>query len=321
MSDEIKNGDAREKLIAVIGPTAVGKTALSMELARIYDTEIISGDSMLVYRGFDIGTAKPTADERARVHHELIDILAPEEHFSVSDFQKRAGALIKSANERGKIPILAGGTGLYVKALLEGYELNEQPGDEAYRMSLEALAREHGKAYVHDMLAKVDATTAARLHVNDFRRVVRALEVYHLGQEKISTSRESDGVSSPLIYDAFVIGLRRDRVLLYERIERRVDMMMAAGLEREVRRLMRAGVRRDAPAMRGIGYREMAAYIDGEMTLDEAVSEIKKSTRHFAKRQFTWYRKMPYIHWYDVDGVDLQLLLARVTNDLRAAFP
>ena len=131
----------------------------------------------------------------------------------------------------------------------------------------------------------------------------------------------SDGVSSPLIYDAFVIGLRRERALLYERIERRVDMMMAAGLEREVRELMRTGVRRDAPAMRGIGYREMAAYIDGEMTLDEAVSEIKKSTRHFAKRQFTWYRKMPYIHWYDVDGVDLQLLLARVTNDLRAAFP
>lgn len=297
-----------EKVIAVLGPTASGKTALSVELAKALHTEIISGDSMLVYRGFDIGSAKPDMEERAGIPHALIDILPPDAEFNVTDFQQAASKKIRSLNERGMIPVLAGGTGLYAKALLEGYDFNSSSGDEEYRASLEKLAEEHGKEYVHAMLEKVDPKTAERLHVNDFRRVVRALEVYHLGGETISQKREE----GRLLYDAFVIGLQWDRAVLYDRINRRVDMMLEGGLENEVRDLLASGIPRSSQAMKGIGYKEMAAYIEGECTLDEAVYEIKKATRHFAKRQLTWYRRMPYIHWLHADGKTTEGLLKEI---------
>ena len=239
----------RERLIAVLGPTASGKTALSVALAKRLGTEIISGDSMLVYRGFDIGSAKPDEAERCGIRHWLLDILPPDAEFNVTDFQTEASKIITGLNEKGLIPVLAGGTGLYAKALLEGYDFNSFSGDDEYRVSLERLAEEHGKEYVHAMLEKVDPETAARLHVNDFRRVVRA----------------------------FVIGLRWERAVLYERINRRVDLMMEQGLVNEVRQLMAAGVSRTAQAMKGIGYKETAAYLDGECSLDEAVYEIKKA--------------------------------------------
>ena len=212
----------RERLIAVLGPTASGKTALSVALAKRLGTEIISGDSMLVYRGFDIGSAKPDEAERCGIRHWLLDILPPDAEFNVTDFQTEASKIITGLNEKGLIPVLAGGTGLYAKALLEGYDFNSFSGDDEYRVSLERLAEEHGKEYVHAMLEKVDPETAARLHVNDFRRVVRALEVWHLGREKISQKKEE----GRFLYDAFVIGLRWERAVLYERINRRVDLMM-----------------------------------------------------------------------------------------------
>lgn len=198
----------REKLIVILGPTAVGKTQLAIDLARQLATGIISGDSMLVYRGFDIGAAKPSLAERQGIPHELIDILEPTARFSVTDFQELAAAAIHRSNAAGHIPVLAGGTGLYVKSLLEGYCFNETPGDPAYRAELERLAAEKGKAFVHAMLATVEPAVAARLHVNDFRRVIRALEVHHLGGEHISEEREAAG---ELVYDACVIGLRRER--------------------------------------------------------------------------------------------------------------
>ena len=306
----------RERLIAVLGPTASGKTALSVALAKRLGTEIISGDSMLVYRGFDIGSAKPDAAERCGIRHWLLDILPPDAEFNVTDFQTEASKIITGLNEKGLIPVLAGGTGLYAKALLEGYDFNSFSGDEEYRVSLERLAEEHGKEYVHAMLEKVDPETAARLHVNDFRRVVRALEVWHLGREKISQKKEE----GRLLYDAFVIGLRWERAVLYERINRRVDLMMEQGLVNEVRQLMAAGVSRTAQAMKGIGYKETAAYLDGECSLDEAVYEIKKATRHFAKRQLTWYRKMPYIHWFEVDGKTTEELLQEILPKIEEFF-
>ena len=306
----------RERLIAVLGPTASGKTALSVALAKRLGTEIVSGDSMLVYRDFDIGSAKPDAAERCGVKHWLLDILPPDAEFNVTDFQTEASKIITGLNEKGLIPVLAGGTGLYAKALLEGYDFNSFSGDDEYRGSLERLAEEHGKEYVHAMLEKVDPETAARLHVNDFRRVVRALEVWHLGREKISQKKEE----GRLLYDAFVIGLRWERAVLYERINHRVDLMMEQGLVNEVRHLMAAGVSRTAQAMKGIGYKETAAYLDGECSLDEAVYEIKKATRHFAKRQLTWYRKMPYIHWFEVDGKTTEELLQEILPKIEEFF-
>lgn len=306
----------RERLIAVLGPTASGKTALSVALAKRLGTEIISGDSMLVYRGFDIGSAKPDEAERCGIRHWLLDILPPDAEFNVTDFQTEASKIITGLNEKGLIPVLAGGTGLYAKALLEGYDFNSFSGDDEYRVSLERLAEEHGKEYVHAMLEKVDPETAARLHVNDFRRVVRALEVWHLGREKISQKKEE----GRLLYDAFVIGLRWERAVLYERINRRVDLMMEQGLVNEVRQLMAAGVSRTAQAMKGIGYKETAAYLDGECSLDEAVYEIKKATRHFAKRQLTWYRKMSYIHWFEADGKTTEELLQEILPKIEEFF-
>ena len=307
----------KERLVVLIGPTAVGKTALSLALARRLDAEIISGDSMLFYRGFDIGTAKPTKEERAAVPHHFIDILAPEASFNVMDFQRLAREEIGRIAARGKLPLVVGGTGLYIKSLLEGYVFNETSGDRAYREKLERLAQEKGKAFVHGLLQEADPEAAARLHVNDFRRVVRALEVASLGNEHISEQREAAG--GDLAYDAYVIGLRRERQALYARIEERVDAMLEAGFADEVRSLLAEGVPRDCPAMKGIGYREMLAYLAGSMDLSLAAEEIKKATRHFAKRQLTWFRKMPYVHWYAASQGE-ELLLEKICTDIRRSF-
>lgn len=309
----------KDKLIVILGPTAVGKTDLSIELAKKFKTEIISGDSMLVYRGFDIGSAKPSLKERQGIKHHLIDILDPAQNFAVTDFVVRAKKIIHELNEQGKIPVLAGGTGLYIKALLEGYEFNVTEEHTEYREYLAKLGAQYGKAYVHAMLAKVNPEAAARLHVNDFRRVIRALEVAHFGAEKISQQKSGSDAES-LIYKAYVIGLNRERKSLYTRINQRVEMMFDAGLVTEVSDLLKSGVTRAMPAMKGIGYKETAAFIAGEMTKMAALELIQKSTRHFAKRQLTWYRKMPYIHWYMADELSAAELLATASHDIAGFF-
>ena len=313
----MKATESPDKLIVILGPTATGKTKLAVRIAKELRTSIVSGDSMLVYRGLDIGSAKPNTTERGGIHHALIDCLEPSnDNFNAAEFQRLAAEEIHSVNQRGSIPILVGGTGLYIKALLEGYRFNKNPEDDKFRASLESLAEKHGKACVHTMLEKVDPESAARLHVNDFRRVVRALEVWRFGKERISRAKQEGG----LVYDTCVIGLRSDRKILYERIEKRVDAMIAAGLEDEVRRLLASGVSRSAHAMQGIGYKEMVACIDGKLSLAEAVGNIKKATRHFAKRQFTWYRKMPYIHWFDIDTVSFENLVKTVLETINNKF-
>lgn len=284
-------------LIAVVGPTAVGKTSLAIDLALRLGSEIISGDALQVYRGLDIGTAKPDTTERRGIPHHLIDILDPQEEFSVADFQARAAALIAVLNARGAIPILAGGTGLYVRSLLEGYSFNAIPGDDAIRRRYATLAEQHGSGYLHSLLQAADPETAARLHPNDTRRIVRALESRELGDQPVSRERHDAPV-----YDSLVIGLTMDRAKLYDRINRRVDAMIAAGLVNEVAGLLAAGVPLSARSLQAIGYKEIAAHLAGETDLATAVASVKQATRNFAKRQYTWFRRMPYIHWVDVDN-------------------
>jgi len=306
----------QEKLIVVLGPTASGKTSLSIEIAKWLDTEIISGDSQLVYRGFDIGSAKPNMKERNGIKHHMIDILPPEANFNVADFIQQVKPLITAINNRGKIPILAGGTGLYIKSLIEGYQFNETAGDEAYRAKLEKLAEENGKGYVHDMLMEINPEAAKRIHVNNLRRVIRALEVYHKGGEQISVNKEA-----ALVYDAYVIGLSWQRSTLYDRINRRVDVMLQQGLADEVKGLLRQGVPEYCQAMRGIGYKEMLRYVIGQESLTETGEAIKKATRHFAKRQLTWYRRMPYIHWYHPELYRGKGLLQNVIWNIGRYYP
>jgi tRNA dimethylallyltransferase len=286
-----------KRLLVIIGPTAVGKTKVSIDLAKQLSTEIISGDSMLVYKGMNIGTAKPSMAERAGIPHHLIDFLEPQQEFSVADFQKLAGEYITAIHDKGCIPILAGGTGLYVKALLEGYQFNQTSGDEEFRNRLQGLAEQYGNLYVHDMLDKVDQQSAGRLHPNNLRRVIRALEVFHLGNENISQEKEEN----KLVYDTLVFGLNMERRLLYERINERVDHMIEAGLVEEVAALLCANISPECQSMQGIGYKEIVAYLHKEVDLPTATATIKQATRHFAKRQLTWYRKMPYVTWVDVN--------------------
>ena len=306
----------KEKLLVLLGPTASGKTQLSIELAKELHTEIISGDSMLVYRGFDIGSAKPSAAEMSGIRHHMIDILPPAASFNLMDFLQQVKALITRLNQEHKIPVLAGGTGLYIQSLLEGYELNRQCGDEAYRQKLERLAEEKGKGFVHQMLSEVNPQAANRLHPNDFRRIIRALEVYHLGGEHISRQRAPE-----LVYDAYVAGLMWQRSALYGRINQRVELMMKQGLTQEIRSLLAAGVPADCQAMKGIGYKELLPALTETFSSEaiaQAAAKIQQNSRHFAKRQLTWYRRMPYIHWYQPElYTDLQQLKQNLLWDIQ----
>ena len=286
----------KERVLVILGPTATGKSHCAIEIAKKFHGEIISGDSMLVYRDMNIGTAKPTAAELAAVPHHLVNILPPEASFSVVDFKEQAQRLITEINQRGHLPIIAGGTGLYIKALLEDYAFNSVSEDNELRERLTREAQEQGPEALHQRLAQLDAEAAARIHPNNVRRVVRALEAA-LGGEQVNQYGASE---SP--YDALVIGLEMERGALYERINRRVDLMLEAGLEQEVRDLLAHGVSPECQSMQSIGYRQLVWYINGSMDYAQAVDKLTQATRNFAKRQITWYKKMPYIQWLKLDA-------------------
>lgn len=305
----------KSPVLVLVGPTAVGKTALSLKLAEALGTDIISGDSMCLYRGFDIGSAKPTRAEQSRIAHHLVDVLDADETFSVTEFVMRVGALVREHENEGRLPFIVGGTGLYIKALIEGYDFNETQEHALFRRAMEGVAARRGAVRVHGFLARRDPVAAERLHANNLRRVIRALEVVRYGAEHISQESALAGGTAP--FDAFVIGLMRERTQLYERINMRVEAMFSAGLVEEVAGLLACGVRRDAPAMKGIGYKETAAYLAGEMSRMETIAAIQTATRHFAKRQLTWYRRMPYIHWYDVGTQSETELLHAILADVR----
>ena len=283
----------KERVVVILGPTATGKSHCAIEVAKRFNGEIISGDSMLVYKEMNIGTAKPTADELQAVPHHLVDILPPDASFNVVDFVEQAKALIADINSRGKLPIIVGGTGLYIKALLEDYAFNSVDEDTELRRSLEAEADTNGTEALHKRLAELDPEAAERIHPNNVRRVVRALESALRGD----TISQQGAAESP--YDALVFGLNMERSALYERINRRVDLMLEAGLEQEVRRLLEQGVSSECQSMQSIGYRQMVWYLNGSMSYEDAVD--KQATRNFAKRQVTWYKKMPYINWLELE--------------------
>ena len=301
----------KEKLVVILGPTATGKSRCGIELAKRFRGEIISGDSMLVYRQMNIGTAKPSEEELQSVPHHLVNILNPDSSYSVADFQQQAAETISGITERGNLPILVGGTGLYIKALLEDYQFSEVEEKPELRQQLEAFASEQGNDKLFEWLKREDPAAALRLHPNDVRRVVRAFETV-LSGDKVSQEKKSE-----LKYDAVVFGLFMDRDFLYERINRRVDRMLEEGLEEEVRSLLKAGVPVDCLSMKSLGYRQMAEYLTGQCDFSTAVENIKKGTRHFAKRQITWYKKMPYIHWFTVDrNLDYEKIVTDMADTL-----
>lgn len=285
----------KERVVVILGPTATGKSHCAIEVAKRFNGEIISGDSMLVYKEMNIGTAKPTADELKAVPHHLVDILPPAASFNVVDFVEQAKTLIADINSRGRLPIIAGGTGLYIKALLEDYAFNSVDEDTELRRSLETEAEACGTEALHKRLAELDPEAAERIHPNNVRRVVRALESALRGDIISQQGAEE----SP--YDALVFGLNMERSALYERINRRVDLMLEAGLEQEVRRLLEQGVSPECQSMQSIGYRQMVWYLNGSMSYEDAVDKLKQATRNFAKRQVTWYKKMPYITWLELE--------------------
>ena len=300
----------QEKVVVILGPTATGKSRTGILLAQKTGGEIISGDSMLVYRNMNIGTAKPTEAELALVPHHLVNILPPEAEFSVVDFKARAQQLITEINQRGRLPILVGGTGLYIKALLEDYAFSTVGENAGLRRELEQLAGREGEAALVQKLAALDPQQAAQVNPHDRRRLIRALETV-LGGEQVS--RQAAGQP---VYQAAVFGLTLERSLLYARINQRVDAMLAAGLEQETRQLLQAGLSPTALSMRSIGYRQMAQYLAGELEHDEMTAKIKQATRNFAKRQFTWYKKMPYIHWFDVEKLSDQEQIVEIMCQL-----
>ena len=288
----------KRPLIILAGPTAVGKTAASIRLAKAIGAEIISADSMQVYRHMDIGSAKIRQEEMEGVPHYLIDVLEPEEEFNVVRFQQMAKAAAEEIYAKGKIPLVAGGTGFYIQALLYDIDFTENDGDTSYRLSLEKTAEEKGGEYLHAILREADPKAAEQIHPHNIKRMIRALEFHHQTGGKISEHNEAEREkSSPYDFAYFVLTDERSR--LYERIDRRVDKMMEEGLLEEVRYLKERGVKRESTAMQGLGYKELYAYLDGECTLEEAVRIIKRDTRHFAKRQLTWFKRERDVIWAD----------------------
>ncbi len=296
----------KQKLIAIAGPTASGKTSLSVELALRLNGEVISADSMQVYRHMDIGTAKVTKEEAKGIPHHLIDILDPEEEWNVMLFQQKAKEAIADISSRGKIPILCGGTGFYVHALLYDTDFAEEEGDEL-RESLEREMEEQGPEAMHARLLQVDPESAAAIHPNNRKRVIRALEYYMMHGRPISRhNAEQHERSSP--YDFLLFGIDMDRAVLYDRIERRVDQMMEEGLVQEVQDLLAQGIRPGMTSMQGLGYKEMIPYLEGKEELEESVRVLKRDTRHFAKRQLTWFRKEKDMIWLRADDPNESLV-------------
>ena len=288
----------QKPMIILTGPTAVGKSALSVELAKKINGAVISADSMQVYRHMDIGSAKITPEEMQGVTHYMIDELEPDEEFHVVRFVTMAKEYLKEIYADGKIPIIAGGTGFYIQALLYDIDFTEQQCDETYRRQLEDLAREHGAEYLHGILCEVDPASAEAIHANNIKRVIRALEFYHLSGKKISEHNETERQKqSPYNFAYFV--LTDERAKLYERIDRRVNAMIEAGLVEEVKKLKSMGCSREMVSMQGLGYKEILAYLDGGCTLEEAAYIIKRETRHFAKRQLTWFKRERDVIWLD----------------------
>lgn len=306
----------KSPLIILTGPTAVGKTELSIRLAKALDGEIISADSMQVYRHMDIGSAKITKEEMDGVPHHLIDVLNPEEEFNVVRFQAMAKEAMEGIYARGRVPIVTGGTGFYIQALLYDIDFTETAQDGSLRAQLEELAAQKGASCLHQMLKEVDEKAAEQIHENNVKRVIRAIEYYRQTGERISDHNERESQrKSP--YDFLYYVLTMDRSLLYERIDRRVDLMLSQGLLEEVRALKAMGCTRQMVSMQGLGYKEMLDFLEGRLTYEEAVYILKRDTRHFAKRQLTWFKREQDVRWLNMTDCPehKDRLLQQIMND------
>jgi tRNA dimethylallyltransferase len=294
----VKESGSKPKLLVLVGPTAVGKTKLSLELAHKHNCEIISGDSMQVYRGMDIGTAKISPEEQENIPHHLIDILEPNEAFSVAAFQQLSSDLIVDIHSRNRLPFIVGGTGLYIESLCYNFQFSEAASDEQFREKQAQFLAKFGEQALHDKLKQVDPVSAEHLHPNNTRRIIRALEILHVTGTTLSAQLAGQSKQSP--YDLCIIGLTMDRALLYKRIEQRIDQMIDQGLVKEVSLLLDRGYSRELISMQGLGYKEIISYLEGECSLAEAITLLKRDTRHYAKRQLSWFRHMKDIHWINV---------------------
>ncbi|WP_077617904.1 tRNA (adenosine(37)-N6)-dimethylallyltransferase MiaA [Bacillus sinesaloumensis] len=287
----------KEKLIVLIGPTAVGKTKLSIELAKKLNAEIISGDSMQIYKGMDIGTAKITSDEMEGIPHHLIDIKEPHESFSVAEFQEIVRNLITDIHNRGKLPMIVGGTGLYIQSVIFDYQFTDNASNPEYRKTLEKQVSENGIDSLFKKLKEIDPVSAERIHPNNIRRVIRALEIVETTGKTMTEYVE--GQKQELIYDVALVGLTMERGKLYERINKRVDLMVESGLLKEVTNFYSRGLR-GCQSIQAIGYKELYAYLEGTLTLEEAINQLKQNTRRYAKRQLTWFRNKMDVKWFDM---------------------
>ncbi len=287
-------------LFVLSGPTGVGKTAISIKLAKELNGEIISADSMQVYKGMDIGSAKISKDEMQGVPHYLIDIVEPDKSFSAAEFKENALKALDLIISKNKLPIIVGGTGLYIESLICNYNFTEAGKDDEYRKHLESLALSHGNIYVHDLLKDIDWESYKNIHPNNLKRVIRALEVYRLTGKTISEFSKKDGIYD-IPYNLYYFILNMNRGKLYNRINMRVDIMFEQGLVEEVARLKESGYNSGMQSMQGIGYKEILYYLEGKIALEEARNMIKQGSRNYAKRQLTWFRKDKRAVWIDKD--------------------
>lgn len=301
-----------EKVIVVIGPTSVGKTKMGVALAKKLNGEVISGDSMQVYRQMDIGTAKVTIEEMEGVTHHCIDILDPKDQYSVHDFQQTVRKQITEITNRGHVPIIVGGTGLYIKAALYDYTFSEMENNHD---EINKKYRDYTNEQLYDHLKQIDEESAKILHFNNRRRVLRAIEIYEqTGQKKSEMINEQEHIC---LYDAYFVGLTLPRELLYERINLRVDLMMKNGLQGEMESLIKQGLTRENQSMKAIGYKEWFDYFEGKCDLNEVSENIKKHSRQYAKRQYTWFKNQFDIHWYDVCLENFSKTIEEVSRDLK----
>ena len=288
-----------EKILILSGPTGVGKTEISIDLAKRLNGEIISADSMQIYKYMNIGSGKITVEEMRNIKHHMIDIIDPKDNFTVADFKSMATTIIKETIARGKLPILVGGTGLYIDALIQDYSFTEAHKDDRYREELEVLAKCEGNQYVHELLKTIDPISFEKIHCNNLKRVIRALEVYKLTGKPFRDYKVENNYD--LVYDVNYFVLTMNRAKLYERINKRVDNMIERGLVEEVRNLREKGFTCDMQSMKGIGYKEILGYFEEKQTLKEAIESIKQGSRNYAKRQLTWFRKNQLVQWIDKD--------------------
>lgn len=291
----------KKQIIIIAGPTAVGKTEYAIETAKAIDGEIVSADSMQLYKYMDIGSAKPTPEELSQVKHYLVDEIDPREKFSVAQYQKLAKAAIREIFDKGRVPVISGGTGLYINSLMYEMDFAAPPSDEAFRKELEDTALKRGRAYLHLKLAELDPDAAARIHPNNVKKVIRAIEAAENG-DKIKDFKKAQIPAED--YDVMLAGLTRERAELYERINRRVDILIEKGLADEVSTLMQMRLGYDDISMKGIGYKEIIGSLEGKYPIEEAIELIKKNTRHYAKRQLTWLRRYDNVKWFNLSSYE-----------------